>query len=138
MRLVRVISATCYLVIVPGIALPIAALALFVGLRAWSSNLEALRLRVRRRNNRRGCDTGAGGRIGEVPPGLPSFSLPDLSLVWTLTPAALGIALMSFTVSIAAAGAFQKHGEPPAEANQELLALGMANICDRRCQRPTE
>jgi high affinity sulfate transporter 1 len=66
--------------------------------------------------------------VGEVPPGLPSFSLPDLSLVWTLTPAALGIALMSFTESIAAARAFQKHGEPPAEANQELLALGMANI----------
>ena len=35
---------------------------------------------------------------------------------------------MSFTESIAAARAFQKHGEPPAVANQELLALGMANI----------
>ncbi len=66
--------------------------------------------------------------VGEVPPGLPSFSLPDLTLVWTLMPAALGIALMSFTESIAAARAFQKHGEQPAEANQELLALGMANI----------
>ena len=66
--------------------------------------------------------------VGEVPPGLPSFSLPDLTLVWTLMPAALGIALMSFTESIAAARAFQKHGEQPAEANQELLALGMANL----------
>ena len=66
--------------------------------------------------------------VGEVPPGLPSLSLPNLSLVWTLMPAALGIALMSFTESIAAARAFEKHGEPPAEANQELLALGMANI----------
>ena len=75
-------------------------------------------------------DLGAQGvkLVGEVPPGLPSFSLPDLTLVWTLMPAALGIALMSFTESIAAARAFQKHGEQPAEANQELLALGMANI----------
>jgi len=48
--------------------------------------------------------------------------------VQALLPGALGIALMSFTESIAAARAFQKHGEPPVEANQELLALGMANI----------
>jgi MFS superfamily sulfate permease-like transporter len=35
---------------------------------------------------------------------------------------------MSFTQSIASARAFQKHGEPEPEANQELLALGLANI----------
>jgi MFS superfamily sulfate permease-like transporter len=66
--------------------------------------------------------------VGEVPPGLPSFSLPDLSLVGALLPGALGIALMSFTESIAAARAFQAHGEPEPDANQELLALGLANI----------
>ncbi|MGD9317929.1 MAG: SulP family inorganic anion transporter [Anaerolineae bacterium] len=66
--------------------------------------------------------------VGEVPPGLPSLSLPDLSLVRALLPGAVGIALMSFTQSIASARAFQKHGEPEPEANQELLALGLANI----------
>ena len=35
---------------------------------------------------------------------------------------------MSFTQSIASARAFQKHGEPEPDANQEILALGMANI----------
>jgi MFS superfamily sulfate permease-like transporter len=65
--------------------------------------------------------------VGEVPPGLPSFSLPDLSLVGALLPGALGIALMSFTQSIASARAFQRHGEPEPDANQELLALGLAN-----------
>lgn len=66
--------------------------------------------------------------VGEVPPGLPSFSLPDLSLVQALLPGALGIALISFIESIAAARAFQAHGEAEPDANRELLALGMANI----------
>jgi high affinity sulfate transporter 1 len=66
--------------------------------------------------------------VGDVPPGLPSFSLPDLSLVRALLPAALGIALMSFTESIAAARAFRQPDEPAPDADQELLALGLANI----------
>ena len=66
--------------------------------------------------------------VGDVPPGFPSFSLPDLSLMRALLPGALGIALMSFTQTIASARAFQRHGEPEPDANQELLALGLANI----------
>jgi SulP family sulfate permease len=66
--------------------------------------------------------------LGDIPTGLPSFSLPDLSLVSSLWLPATGIALMSFTESIAAARAFRKFGEPVPDANQELLALGMANI----------
>jgi high affinity sulfate transporter 1 len=66
--------------------------------------------------------------VGVIPPGLPAFTLPNLSLVQSLWPAALGIALMSFTESIAAARSFMKHGDPLPEPDQELLALGMANI----------
>jgi high affinity sulfate transporter 1 len=66
--------------------------------------------------------------IGDIPAGLPSFSLPDLSLLSSLWPAALGIALMSFTESIAAARSFRGHGDPMLDANQELFALGLANI----------
>jgi high affinity sulfate transporter 1 len=66
--------------------------------------------------------------IGQIPPGLPSFSPPDLSLLSSLWPAALGIALMSFIESIAAARSFRNHGEPMPEPNQELFALGLANI----------
>jgi anti-anti-sigma factor len=40
----------------------------------------------------------------------------------------LGIALMSFTESIAAGRAFAKAGEPTPQANRELLATGLANI----------
>lgn len=66
--------------------------------------------------------------VGPIPGGLPTFAWPELSLVRVLLPGALGIALMSFTESIAAARSFQKHGEPEPDANQELLALGMGNL----------
>jgi MFS superfamily sulfate permease-like transporter len=45
-----------------------------------------------------------------------------------LWPGALGIALMSFTESIAVARAFHQHGEPRPHANQELWATGVASI----------
>jgi sulfate permease, SulP family len=65
---------------------------------------------------------------GAIPPGLPSFGPPDLGLLEQLWPGALGIALLSFIESIAAARIFARLGEPPPHADQELLALGIANI----------
>lgn len=65
--------------------------------------------------------------VGKVPQGLPSFISPDLSLVAVLWPGALGIALMSFTETIAAGRAFAASGEPPLVPNRELLATGLAN-----------
>jgi MFS superfamily sulfate permease-like transporter len=66
--------------------------------------------------------------VGAIPPGLPRFTVPDWSLLRTLWPAALGIALMSFVESIASARAFMQHDDPPLDADQELFALGMANV----------
>jgi high affinity sulfate transporter 1 len=66
--------------------------------------------------------------VGDIPAGLPSFSPPDLSLVRALWPGALGIALMSFVESIASARAFAKQDDPPVDADQELRALGAANV----------
>jgi len=65
--------------------------------------------------------------VGQIPKGLPSFTLPDFSLLELLWPGALGIALMSFTETIAAGRAFATGEEPPLRANQELLATGLAN-----------
>ena len=67
------------------------------------------------------------GTVGAVPTGLPSIVLPDPSLIVQLWPAALGIALMSFTESIAAGRAFAQSGEPLLQPNRELLATGIAN-----------
>ena len=75
---------------------------------------------------------GLGSRgvelVGAVTAGLPSLSLPDLSLVKLLLPGALGIALLAFVESIAAGESFTRHGEPAPDANRELLALGAANL----------
>ena len=66
--------------------------------------------------------------VGAVPSGLPSLSLPDLSLAGQLWPAALAIALMSFTESAATARTFRHRDDAPVNANRELLALGAANL----------
>jgi high affinity sulfate transporter 1 len=74
-------------------------------------------------------DLGAHGvaALGQVPTGLPGLALPRLSHAADLWPAALGIALMSFTESIAVARAFARSGEPDLKPNRELLVLGLAN-----------
>jgi len=66
--------------------------------------------------------------VGKIPQGLPSITLPDLSLIVQLAPAAAGMALMSFTESIAAARAFAGSDDPPVDANRELVAVGAANL----------
>ena len=65
--------------------------------------------------------------VGHVPKGLPIFTRPDFSLAARLWPGALGIALMSFTETIAAGRAFARTDEPPLRPNQEMLATGFAN-----------
>ncbi|NNE29900.1 MAG: solute carrier family 26 protein [Saprospiraceae bacterium] len=69
--------------------------------------------------------------VGEVPKGLPIFSVPDFSLdsLGSLTGVALAIALVSFMESIAVAKAIQaKHKDYKLSANQELVSLGLANV----------
>lgn len=87
-----------------GVTLGIAASALF-GLKAM------------------GVDT-----VGAIPPGLPQLTPPDTSLAPQLWAGALGIALISFTESVAAGRAFVQSGEKRPDANQELLALGVGNV----------
>ena len=66
--------------------------------------------------------------VGHIPQGLPSLPMPDLLLVSVLFPGALGIALMSFTETLAAGRAFAREDEPAPRADRELLATGLANI----------
>lgn len=66
--------------------------------------------------------------VGLIPSGLPSVTMPELSLISGLIPGALGIALMSFTETIAAGRAFAIASDPPINANRELVATGVANV----------
>ncbi len=75
-----------------------------------------------------GLQAAGVATVGEVPRGLPSLTWPQLELMRQLWPAAIGIALMSFTESIAAGRAFADPQEPRPLPNRELLALGIANV----------
>lgn len=75
-----------------------------------------------------GLDDGGIALTGRIPPGIPLPALPDLALAHALWPGALGIALMSFTESIAAGRAFARDDEPRPAPARELIALGAANV----------
>ena len=69
--------------------------------------------------------------VGNVPEGLPAFGLPsfDFDSMMTMLPIALTIAFIGFMESIAVAKAIQaKHKNYQVSPNQELIALGVANI----------
>jgi high affinity sulfate transporter 1 len=66
--------------------------------------------------------------VGLIPQGFPALTMPDPALIAALAPGALGIALMSFTETIAAGRAFARPADPPINANRELVATGAANL----------
>lgn len=68
--------------------------------------------------------------VGEVPQGLPGFALPTLSLdaLAQLFPIALTIALVGFMESISVAKNFARQNSYEVDADQELKALGLANV----------
>ncbi|WP_431678371.1 SulP family inorganic anion transporter [Kitasatospora sp. KL5] len=67
--------------------------------------------------------------IGEIPPGLPSPEFPSLSDLSQLVLPALGVLLVGYTDVILTARAFATPGDGSRlDANQELLALGAANV----------
>ena len=69
--------------------------------------------------------------VGKIPQGLPAFNLPniDYSKISDLFSIALTLALISFMEAISVAKAVEeKHQTDNIVANQELIALGSANI----------
>ena len=68
--------------------------------------------------------------IGRIPAGLPGFSLPLLSLddFDSLLPVALVAALLSFSDTIVTARGFAARSGERIDADQELLAIGVANL----------
>ncbi len=66
--------------------------------------------------------------IDPVPSGLPTLGLPDLTQVGALLPGALAIAVMVFLETAAVARGIRRVTEPQIDADQELLAVGAANL----------
>jgi high affinity sulfate transporter 1 len=115
----------------PTLGLALATLTLIVAVERFAPRLPAPLLAI-------GAAIAASGllglahlgvqTVGHIPRGLPGFTAPELSLISQLWPAALGIALMRFTETVAAGRAFGQAGEPRPAANQELVALGAGNL----------
>jgi SulP family sulfate permease len=68
--------------------------------------------------------------VGQIPRGLPAFALPYSNWrdLHTLFPAAIGIALLTYTEGILLARAFAAQNGYEVDSNQELAALGVAGI----------
>src|SRR4030095_15934146 len=66
--------------------------------------------------------------VGLIPQGFPALTLPDLTLVEQLVPGALGMALMSFTETIAVGRAFARPGDPPLHSHSGVVATGAGHV----------
>lgn len=71
--------------------------------------------------------------IGDIPAGLPDFGLPDFSMiegsqVLELLPGAFGIVLVGYAESVAIARKYATKHKYDVDPNQELIAVGMANL----------
>jgi SulP family sulfate permease len=68
--------------------------------------------------------------VGAFPSGLPRFTVPSVDWrdIHTLLPAAIGIALLSYTEGILLARAFAAKNGYEVVPNEELAALGVANV----------
>jgi high affinity sulfate transporter 1 len=68
------------------------------------------------------------GVIGAVPSGLPPPALPRIGDMRELLLPAFGVLVVSYTDTVLTARAFAARHDQEIDANQELLALGSANI----------
>ena len=77
-----------------------------------------------------GLSTRGVSIVGEVPAGLPGFSLPsvDSDILTQLIPAAATIALVSFMEAISVGRTFAQAYRYDIHPNRELIALGFANM----------
>ncbi|MEM9592555.1 MAG: SulP family inorganic anion transporter, partial [Pseudomonadota bacterium] len=70
--------------------------------------------------------------VGKVPTGFPTLEVPDVdlrfSLVWTLLPTALAMAVIVLAQSAATARAFANQYHETLDEERDLFGLGLANI----------
>jgi SulP family sulfate permease len=68
--------------------------------------------------------------VGDIPSGLPGFSIPtfDGDVLGSLLASAVAITLVGFMESIAVAKVYARRHRYEVDANQELFGLGMANV----------
>ena len=75
-------------------------------------------------------DTRGVAVVGEIPAGLPHFLIPQVSVkdLISLVASAVGISIVGYSDNVLTARAFANRNNYKIDANQELLALGVANF----------
>ncbi|MEY2957754.1 MAG: sulfate permease, partial [Actinomycetota bacterium] len=75
-------------------------------------------------------ETRGVATVGDIPSGLPGFAIPDFDAdaLGSLTTSAIAITLVGFMESIAVAKVYARRHRYAIDPNQELFALGMANV----------
>lgn len=73
---------------------------------------------------------GGGAIVGKIPEGLPTFTVPELTVktFFKLLPTAIIISLLGFMEAIAIAKAMAAQTGQKLDPNQELVGQGLANI----------
>ena len=68
--------------------------------------------------------------VGEIPAGLPHFAIPQVSVkdLTSLVASALGISIVGYSDNVLTARVFANRNNYKVDPNQELLALGAANL----------
>ncbi len=71
-----------------------------------------------------------GSIVGDIPRGLPSFSIPrlDTNLFWLLIPGALVLTLIGLMEAMSIARTIAARTKQHIDINQELVGQGMANL----------
>ena len=70
--------------------------------------------------------------VGEIPAGLPHFAIPQVSVkdFGSLVASAVGISIVGYSDNVLSARVFANRNNYKIDANQELLALGVANFAN--------
>ena len=108
------------------------ALVLLFALRRWPRIPGALTVLVLGVAAATALQLGAHGvaMVGSIPSGLPAPLLPDVHAaeILGLLPSAAGIAIVVYAEALSGARTFAVRHSYELDANQELVALGLANI----------
>ncbi|MDP2752005.1 MAG: sulfate permease [Rhodocyclaceae bacterium] len=118
----------------PTLAMGITGIAIIWGIRRFAPKLPGVLIAVTFTTTVSwaiGFVTELGGQVvGQVPEGLPSFSLPSINieLIGTLLTSAIVISLVGFMEAISIAKAIAAKTKEKVDPNQELIGQGLSNI----------
>ena len=117
----------------PTLIISILSFVFIVGLRKWRPTLPVVLIAVvitTLISKVLGYADFGGAIVGDIPKGLPKFSIPEINfdIVMQLATSAVVISLVGFMEAISIAKAMAARTRNRLDANQELVGQGLSNI----------